>query len=70
MDERNRKGRDNESLQSGEDDLAVGQDEREFGAGGQVVQDSLDGNDAPDRDPNRDATLPRGQQASTRRQQD
>lgn len=58
--------RDNDTLQSGEGDLALGQDERAFGAGGQQVQRPLDGNDAPDRDTGRDATLPGDAQPSSR----
>ena len=50
--------RTNDSLQSGEGDLALGEDEREFGAGGQVVQRPLSRNDAPDRKVGRDPTVP------------
>jgi hypothetical protein len=57
---------DNDALQSGEGDLALGQDERAFGAGGQKVQRPLDGNDAPDRDAARDGTLPHDAQPSSR----
>jgi hypothetical protein len=56
---------DNDTLQSGEGDLALGQDERAFGAGGQQVQRPLDGNDAPDRDANRDGSLPDNAQSSS-----
>lgn len=55
--------RTNDSPQSGEGDLALGEDERDFGAGGQVVQRPLSRNDAPDRRTGRDPTVPgRGQQ--------
>ena len=39
MSRREPNRRDNDALQSGEGDLAVGQDEREFGAGGQPNDD-------------------------------
>jgi hypothetical protein len=53
--EKNR--RDNDSRQSSEVDLALGQDEREFGAGGQTVQRPLSGDDRPDRETGRDPTV-------------
>ena len=45
---------ENDALQSGEGDLARGEDEREFGAGGQDAQ-STGGH--PDRDVDRDGKL-------------
>lgn len=45
---------ENDALQSGEGDIARGQDEREFGAGGQDVQST---GAAEDRDVNRDGKL-------------
>jgi hypothetical protein len=59
--------RTNDSLQSGEGELALGEDEREFGAGGQTVQRPLNGNDGPDRRTGRDPTVPRKQGAQTSR---
>jgi len=58
MSDRDKNRRDNDALQSSEVDPALGQDERAFGAGGQKVQRPLSGEDAPDRDPERDETLP------------
>ena len=58
MSDRDEQKRDNDSRQSSEADLALGQDERAFGAGGQTVQRPLDGDDAPDRKSGRDATVP------------
>lgn len=62
--------RDNDALQSGEGDLAVGQDERAFGAGGQQETRAVTGNDAPDRDVSRDGTLPSDADPSGRQEQD
>ena len=45
---------ENDALQSGEGDLARGEDEREFGAGG---QDAVSTGGRPDRDVNRDEKL-------------
>ena len=59
--------RTNDSLQSGEGDVALGEDEREFGAGGQTVQRPLNGNDVPNRRTGRDPTVPRKQGAETSR---
>jgi hypothetical protein len=69
MDRRNDRRRENDSLQSGETDQALGQDEREFGAGGQVTQNPLSGEDAPARDPDRDRSVPHGQTASREEEQ-
>lgn len=60
MSNREQNKRDNDALQSGEGDLAKGQDAGEFGADGQTVLSELDGDDAPDRDVTRDGSLPEG----------
>lgn len=61
MDRRDDRRRENNALQSGENDPAIGQDEREFGAGGQVTQNPLSGDDVPKRDVNRDRSVPASQ---------
>jgi hypothetical protein len=66
MTEREKNRRDNDSRQSGETDQALGQDERDFGAGGQRVVNTLGRNDAAHRDVDRDPTLPSGRQPSGR----
>jgi len=59
MADRDKNRRDNEARQSSEVDPALGQDEREFGAGGQKVQRPLaGGDDKPDRETGRDPTVP------------
>ncbi len=72
MSDRNDRRRENDSLQSGEGNQALGQDERDFGAGGQVVERALEPgqDDQPHRDVDRDATIPEGQRASARRGED
>jgi hypothetical protein len=55
----------NDSRQSGEGNVALGEDERDFGAGRQRTQVPLSGNDAPNRKTGRDPTVPRGQGALT-----
>ena len=65
MSDRDQNRRENDQLQGGEGDVTIGEDERQFGAGGQRTQNALGGNDAPDRDPVRDGSLPAGQQASS-----
>ena len=69
MTDRDRNQRENDSLQSSEIDPALGQDARAYGAGGQKVQRTLDGDDAPDRDVDRDASLPDNADPSARRQE-
>lgn len=66
MDKSKEQTRRNEALQSGADDKALGQDAREFGEGGQTIERPLQPghNDQPDRDPERDESLPRGQNPS------
>lgn len=63
------KRRENDALQSGEGDLAYGQDTRDFGEGGQTATQPLTGDDEKDRDPTRDRSLDPAHQsaASTRR---
>jgi hypothetical protein len=58
MADRDENRRDNDAQQSSEVDAALGQDEREFGAGGQKVQRPLSGEDKPDRETGRDPTVP------------
>ena len=65
MSDRDQNRRDNDALQSSEDDPALDQDERAFGAGGQSEERALSGNDAPDRDVQRDETLPDGANATS-----
>jgi hypothetical protein len=60
MSDRNQNKKENDALQSGEGDLALGQDAGSFGAGGQKVQQALSGKDSPDRDIQRDGSLPQG----------
>ncbi len=61
MSDRDQNRRANEQLQGAEGEAKVGDDERQFGAGGQRTQTPLSGNDAPDRDPARDQSLPPNQ---------
>jgi len=58
MADRDTNRREYDSRQSSETDPALGQDERAFGAGGQKVQRPLNGDDKPDRDIDRDRTVP------------
>lgn len=62
--------RRNDSLQSGEGDLALGQDPRSLGAGGQVIERPLEPGpeDAPNRDVGRDESIPEGQHPSRGRE--
>jgi hypothetical protein len=50
----------NDKLQSSETDLAYGEDAHSFGAGGQTVERAFDTghDDRPDRDVERDQSLP------------
>jgi hypothetical protein len=61
MNDRDKRARENDALQSGEGDLALGQDERAFGAGKQIETRAFDPGhkDAPDRKTGRDPTVPR-----------
>jgi hypothetical protein len=58
MADRDTNRRDNDARQSSEIDPALGQDEREFGAGGQRVQRPLSGDDKSNRETGRDPTVP------------
>lgn len=58
--------RKNDSLQSGEGDLAYGEDARDFGVGGQQDVRPLNENEAELRKPDRDPTVPEGQNPSRR----
>jgi hypothetical protein len=58
MADRDSNRRENDARQSSEIDEALGQDERDFGAGGQNVQRPLSGDDKPDRETGRDPTVP------------
>ncbi|CAA9512899.1 MAG: hypothetical protein AVDCRST_MAG62-637 [uncultured Sphingomonas sp.] len=59
MSNRDQNRRDNDALQSSENDAALSDDARAFGAGGQQSSGPLTSNqDAPNRDPERDPTLP------------
>jgi hypothetical protein len=58
MADRDKNRRDNDARQSSEINPALGQDEREFGAGGQKVQRPLSGDDKPDRETGGDPTVP------------
>ena len=60
MNDREPNRRTNDALQSGEGNLALGEDERDLGAGRQRTQVPLGGNDAPDSKVGRDPTVPRG----------
>ena len=66
MERTNEQPRRNDSLQSGAGDTAIGQDPRDFGAGGQTIQRPVESNkdDRPDRDPERDESLPPDQHPS------
>jgi hypothetical protein len=65
MSDREQNKRENDALQSSEDDLALGQDERAFGAGGQTPVDTQGEGDAADREVDRDSTVPAGQSPKT-----
>jgi hypothetical protein len=64
MMDRDSNRRDNDALQSGETNPALGQDERDFGAGRQRTVDTIDRDDAKHRDVDRDPTLPAGHKPS------
>jgi hypothetical protein len=66
MSKRHPNKRENATLQSGEGQPAFGQDERQFGVGGQTEVETIDENDAPHRDVTRDPTVPEGQSPSSR----
>jgi hypothetical protein len=58
MNDREQNRRENDALQSGEDDLAFGQDDRDFGAGGQTVTDTQGEGSPQDRATDRDTSVP------------
>lgn len=61
MSNREQNRRDNDALQSGEGDPAFGQDDRDFGTGGQSVTNTQGEGSADDRATDRDSTVPPGQ---------
>lgn len=63
MTDREHNRRVNDSLQSGEGDPAYGEDQRDFGEGGQTV---LDPDSREQHDIHRDPTIPPGLQPSER----
>lgn len=68
MNDRTSRRRENDALQSGEDDLAYGQDARDFGEGGQVETGPVTDDEKAQRDVERDASLdPAHQSASSGR---
>jgi hypothetical protein len=69
MNDRDKRSRENDALQSGEGDLALGQDERDFGAGKQVETRAFDPGhkDAPDRKAGRDPTVPRFEESGDKK---
>ena len=64
MDDREKRRRENDALQSAEGDLAFGEDARDFGVGGQDEVRPLNENEAELRKPDRDPTIPEDQSAS------
>lgn len=64
MNDREPNRRTNDALQSSEGNLALGDEERDFGAGRQRTNDPLTKTDAPKRKVGRDPTVPRGQEHS------
>lgn len=58
MNNREQNRRANDALQSGEGDPALGQDARDFGAGGQTVSNTQGQGSPADREVGRDTTVP------------
>ena len=58
MNNREQNRRENDALQSGEGNLAYGQDDRDFGTGGQTVTNTQGEGNPADRETGRDATAP------------
>ena len=58
MSNREENRRENDALQSGEDNPAYGQDDRDFGTGGQTVTDTQGEGKSADRKTDRDPTVP------------
>lgn len=69
MSDRDKRSRENDALQSGEGDLALGEDAREFGAGKQVETRAFDPGheDAPDRKSGRDPAVPRFEESGDKK---
>jgi hypothetical protein len=63
MSNREQNRRDNDALQSGDGDPASGQDDRDFGTGGQTVTNTQGQSKPEDRETDRDSTFPEGQGA-------
>ena len=61
MSNREQNRRENDALQSGEEDPAFGQDDRDFGTGGQTVTNTQGQGRPDDRDTHRDPTVPQDQ---------
>ena len=59
MSDREANRRENDALQSGENDPAFGQDDRDFGTGGQSVTNTQGESKPADRDTDRDSTVPK-----------
>jgi hypothetical protein len=66
MSNREQNRRENDALQSGEGDPAFGQDDRDFGTGGQTVTNTQGEGSSADRDTDRDGSVPAGERASAR----
>lgn len=58
MSNREDNRRENDALQSGEGDLAYGQDDRDFGTGGQAVTNTQGQSKPADREAGRDPSVP------------
>ncbi|HEX8413772.1 MAG TPA: hypothetical protein VF637_07780 [Sphingomicrobium sp.] len=58
MSNREANRRENDALQSGQNDPAFGQDDRDFGTGGQSVTNTQVESTPADRDTDRDPTVP------------
>ena len=63
MSNREQNRRENDALQSGEGDPAFGQDDRDFGTGGQTVTNTQGESSPEDRGTDRDPTVPQDQGA-------
>jgi hypothetical protein len=64
MSNREANRRENDSLQSGENNPAYGQDDRNFGTGGQTVTDTQGEGRPEDRETGHDESVPSNQSAS------
>ena len=63
MNNREQNRRENDALQSSESDPAFGQDDRDFGTGGQTVTNTQGQGSPDDRSTTRDSTVPKDQGA-------